>query len=382
MVEALILSRLKRGVDTAKSAGLGASAIFAALGAACLAAFPVQALATSASDAVAERHEPDPWPQVNIPAHSDYSEAKALLAKHKWEEAAIVLRSVLKRNPAFFPAAIELARALLYLGRREEALNLLAQAISRQPPGARKAALIARVGVLSRIFLAQKTFQLYQDGLNLLSQQKYRPARDRFEKALESEPDNIEVLVRIGQCLVLEGDVDSAGERLRLAKRLNPYEPEISLWLGRALHQRGELAQALEELRVAREGLAGSERAPVWYAHALLSAGNRKGAIQELEKDVDANPFHLAVMVTLARIRSESSREGLEPLWGARKELQVALSRLPQYESKEPNRSEGELGIEIKQPAATLKTEISALIAQLDGKLKEPGARPPGRVQR
>jgi tetratricopeptide (TPR) repeat protein len=329
-----------------------------------------------------ERHEPDPWPQVNIPAHSDYADAKALLARAKWEEAAIVLRSVLKKNPGFFPGAIELARALVYLGRREEALTLLSQAILRQPPGTRKTALIARVGVVSRMFLTQKTFQVYQDGLNLLSQQKFRAARERFEKALETEPDNLEVLTRIGECLVLEGDFDSAAERLRLAKRLNPYEPEISLWLGRALHQRGELGQALDELRVASEGLNNSERAPVWYALALLSAGNRKGAVQELEADTEESPFHLTSMVTLARIRTESARDNLESLWSARKELQVALSRLPQYELGEAKRSESELGVELRQPAATLKSEINSLLGQLDGRLKDPGARPAIRPQR
>lgn len=344
--------------------------------------FALLASLAQASPDLVERHEPDPWPQINIPSHSDYADAKALLARNKWEEAAIVLRSVLKKSPGFFPGAIELARALVYLGRREEALTLLSQAISRQPPGTRKTALIARVSVVSRMFLTQKTFQAYQDGLNLLSLQKFRAARERFESAIEAEPDNLEVLTRIGECLVLEGDYDSAAERLRLAKRLNPYEPEISLWLGRALHQRGELGQALDELRVASEGLDGSERAPIWYALALLSAGNRKGAIQELESDTEERPFHLTSMVTLARIRTESSRDNVESLWSARKELQVALSRLPQYASGEPSRSESELGVELRQPAESLKSEITALLTQLDGRLKDPSARPTGRPQR
>lgn len=372
-MEVLILSRLKKRVDTAKVAVLVCSAAFAVL---------APFVHANAASELIERSEPDPWPQVNIPSHSDYSDAKALLARHKWEEAAIVLRSVLKKNPGFFPGAIELARALAYLGRREEALTLLSRAISNQPPGARKTALISRVGVLSRMFLSQKTFQSYQDGLNLLAQLKFRAARERFEKALETEPDNLEILVRIGECLVLEGDFDSAAERLRLAKRLNPYEPEISLWLGRALHQRGELGQALDELRVASEGLNGSERAPVWYAQALLSAGNRKGAIQELEADAEERPFHLTSVVTLARIRAESARENMDALWTARKELQVALSRLPQYEKGEFKRAESELGVELRQPAASLKTEITSLLSHLDGKLKDPAVRPTGRIQR
>jgi tetratricopeptide (TPR) repeat protein len=373
MPEALILSRLKRRVEVT----IGALSILAAASGAAWAIFAGSpaAHAANAPDLADEGDEPEPWPQVEIPAHSDYSEARALLAKRKWEEAAIVLRAVLKKNPAFYPGAIDLARALVYLGRREEALTLLAQVISRQPPGTRKTALVARVGVISRMFLTQKTFQAYQDGLNLVVQQKYRSARERFEKALEAEPDNLEVLARIGECLVLEGDVDSAAERLRLARRLNPYEPEIGLWLGRALHQRGELSQALEQLRFAYDALAGSERAPLWYAEALVSSGNRKGALQVLEADTSRHPFHLSAVMALARLRAEGARERSDAMWAARRDLQAALSRLPQYDAGEGRHSEGELGIELYAPGPVLKADIGAMLAQLDGRLKEPAAR-------
>ena len=328
-----------------------------------------------------ETREPEPFPQVELPAHSDYSEARQLLARRKWEEAAIVLRSYLKKNPDFFPGAIELARALVYLGRREEALTLLSQTAARQA-GARQAPVIARARVLSQMFLTQKTFQIYQDGLNQLQAQKYRPARERFEKALEAEPDNIEILTRIGECLVLDGDFDSAAERLRLARRLNPYEPEVRLWLGRALHQRGELSESLDELRFARDGLPGSERAPLWYAEALLSAGNRKAAVQVLEADAEARPLHLVGVVTLAKMRTELFREGADSLWSARKDLQVALSRLPDYAAGNSARSEGDLGVELRRPAPELKSEITTLLAQLDGRLRDSTARAAGRNQR
>src|SRR5579884_1161190 len=58
-------------------------------------------------------------------------EAQALLSKKKWAEAAIVLRSVLRREPRSATANADLAKALLYLGRREEALGILSQAIEQ-----------------------------------------------------------------------------------------------------------------------------------------------------------------------------------------------------------------------------------------------------------
>lgn len=292
------------------------------------------------------------------------------MAKRKWAEAAIVLRSILKRSPDFVPGAIELARALVYSGRREEALAVLGQAAARHQ-GPRRAALIDRAHVIGRLFLTTRAQQVFQEGLNLLETGKYRPARERFEQALEAEPDNVEVLARIGQCLVLEGDNDSAAERLRLAKRLDPFEPEVGLWLGRALHQRGELSQALVELKAAYDGLERSERAALWYADALVASGARRAAVTLLAEDSKAEPFHLAGLLVLARLRVELFREsGTDSLWNARKDLQVALSRLPKYGTPELGRFESELGLDLRESPADLKGKINALLAQLDARLE------------
>lgn len=338
----------------------------AALGVIVLTVLP-SAWAEIGDNGLPDPSEPDPAPQ--LPAHSDYVDAKKLLAQRKWAEAAIVLRSVLKKNPDYFPGAIELARALVYSGRREEALGILNQAIPRQT-GTHQAALTERARVISRLFLTKATREIYQEGLNLLGQRKYRAARERFEKAAEAEPDNVEVLVRIGQCLVLDGDFDSAAERLRLAKRLDPIEPEVRLWLGRALHQRGELAVAIEELKFGYEGLEHSERAPIWYTDVLASSGNRKGAVSVLEEDIDAKPFHLLSLLSLARLRAELFREGADSLWSARKDLQVALSRLPKYRSTDLGPTEGELGVELHEAQASLKSEIESMLSQLDNRLQ------------
>ena len=312
--------------------------------------------------------EPDPLPQ-EVLGHTDYVEAKQLLSKHKWEEAAIILRLVLKKNPTLLPGANELARALVYSGRREEALSVLNQAASHQT-GTRKEALAERARVISRLFLTYKTRQIYQEGLNLLDAKKYRTARERFEQALLIEPDNIEILTRIGQCFVFDGDFDSAAERLRIAKRLDPFEPEIQLWLGRALQERGELTAALEELRKAHERLEHSERAPIWYADALMAVGSRKTAVSILEEDIKAEPFHLVEILSLAKLRIELFKDGADSLWTARRDLQVALSRLGKYGSGDLARAEGELGVEMRVPVEELKTEIQGLLAQLDGRLQ------------
>ncbi len=318
--------------------------------------------------------EPDPWPQTEIPKVSDYPEARALLAKQKWTEAAIVLRSVLRQDPDYLPASVALARALTFSNRREEALGILNQALARSK-GPSRALLIRRAQTVSRLFLTQATLQTFQDGAAFLVNGKYRSAREKFERALKTEPDNVEVLVRLGQALVLDGDFDSAAERLRLAKRLNPYEPEIRLWLGRALHQRGELGDAIEELKLADGEIEGSELAPVWLAEALSTSGQRAAALKALEEDVKIQPYHVQSLLTLARLRAQGTGAGSpasQDLWDARKDLQLALSRIERYGSAPP-RFEGELGLDLRKPIAETRGEAQKHLQQLDTRLDELG---------
>ena len=109
-------------------------------------------------------------------------EAQVLLSKHKWAEAAIVLRSAIRREPRSASANADLAKALLYLGRREEALSVLGEAIE-QNKGRSRDWLIEQNRVIAKIFVTNATFQSYQDGVDLLSVGKFRPARENSNKS-------------------------------------------------------------------------------------------------------------------------------------------------------------------------------------------------------
>ena len=309
----------------------------------------------------------EPLPQTDLGPSSDYSEALKLMNQKKWAEAAIVLRSILKAEPGSMTAMLTLSRSLVYSGRREEALGLLSQAVAREK-GPRKVSrrvdLMRRIRVMSRLFLTNSTFQIYQEGLNLIDSRKYKLARERFDKALAIEPDNIEILLRSAQCFVLDGEYDSAAERLKLARRLNPYEPEIRLWLGRALHERGEIQPALEDLRVADQELKGSELAPVWLAEALASSSQREFAIRVLLEDIRDYPLHVPSLLTLARMRADDSDSNA--LWSTRKDLQVALSRLGEYTAPDRPRFESELGVELRQSQEELKEQIQKILHKIE----------------
>ncbi|MBC7693393.1 MAG: tetratricopeptide repeat protein [Methylotenera sp.] len=304
--------------------------------------------------------EPPPPPEPT------YSEAQHLMKDKKWSEAAIVLKQVLSHSTDSSFLAMELAKALLYSGRREEALSVLKQAASRAK-GRERASLIQRSKVMSRLFLTNSTFQGYQEGLNFLAAKKYKAARERFEKSLELEPDNIEIITRIGQCLLLEGDYDSSAERLRLAKKLDADQAEVRMWLGRALHHRGEKQAAIDELKVANEELKNSEVAPIWLADTYYSLGKKDLAIQMLEKDLEEHPFHVHGLVVLAEFKLNAAKD-TQALWNVRKDLQVAQSRMPQYESVELPRFESDLGVELRSPEE-MTGEIKKLLQRVEDRL-------------
>ncbi len=309
--------------------------------------------------------------QLDAPPTGAVTEdARELLAKKKWAEAAIVLKRIVRQSPDALSAQFDLGRALVYSGRREEALSGLIQQAGKEK-GARREAIVRRVQVTSRLFLTNETFQAFQEALGQLEGKKYRIAQERFEKLLKQEPDNVEVLVRLGQSLLLQGDYDSAAERLRLARKLNPFDPQIHLWLGRVLFQRGELTEAIQELKSAAQGMKGSELAPLWYAEALASVGQRPAAIQFLEEDTRAYPFHLQGLVLLARFRRFQSPRDVQTLWTVRKDLQLALSRFEKYEALVTGSAkEGDLGVDLRSPAR-LKEEIHSLLQRVDADLQK-----------
>ncbi len=322
--------------------------------------------------------EPNPLPQVvEAGRESDYGEARRLIDQKKWVEAAIVLRSVLKRSPDFTLASLQLSMALAQSGRREEALTLL-QAMAGREKAARKGRIERRVRALSRTFMTNANFQLYQDGLNLMLSRKYRNAREKLERALELEPDNVEILTRLGQCLLLDGDHDSAAERLRIARRLNPFEPQVRLWLGRALYLRGEVPESLIELRAAADQLPSSELSPVWLAEALFYANQKQAAIELLEKDVRNEPYHLVALLTLARLQTQLPVRGNEAFWSARKNLQVALSRIGKYDSLSLPPFETDLGLDLRKSSEELRADIQKIFQIVDSRTESATPRDDG----
>jgi len=301
---------------------------------------------------------------------STEEEATQFIQKRKWNDAIQILRPLFKAEPHSISIAVDLATALAHVGEREEALNLLTPLVERVK-GNQRLALLRRIRALSCLFLTNKTFQVFQDGMNLFLMKKYRSSRERFEKALSVERDNIEVVIRLGQSLVLDSMPEKAMEYFKTALRLNPYELEAKLWLGRILYLKGNSTNAVSELRGAFDQLAGSELASVWLAEALNASGQVNAALRILDHDIKTSPLHVMSLLTAARLRVQTPHANSQVLWLARKNTQLAMSRLPEYFSHLLSRREIDLSLDPFQSESEVMAEAQRLMQLVEIRLAE-----------
>lgn len=311
---------------------------------------------------------------------ADVQAAQDLMGQKKWGDAAIILKSWLKENsshPARFEAVMKLTRCYVQMGRREEALALL----TSEPNGLDRNSVVGRRGiVLGRLFLTSASLQQFQEGVRFLEGGKFGTAKDRFERLLEVEPFNVEVIERLAQSLLMDGDPDSAIERMKNAKKLSPLDAQVRLWLGRALLVRGDGTEALAELQFADREYPRVETIGLWIAQAYIRANQRPQAISYLEKRVVESPHQLQLLFELARTRVTHAPRDEVQLWSARKELQLILSRLDQPVTPKPaEQRTPELLQSLQEAKIDLKREAEILLQQVDDKIEDEKSRKDAR---
>jgi len=141
--------------------------------------------------------------------------------------------------------------------------------------------------------------------------------------------------------------------------------------VGRALFQKGSHSQALPELRFAFDHLEGSELASVWLAEALNGQGQMNAALRVLDHDTKIWPFHVISLLTAAKLRLQMTHANSPTLWSARKGLQLAMSRLPEYLPHLLNRRELGLSLEPIRTETEMMAETQRLMQQVDTRLAE-----------
>ena len=122
-------------------------------------------------------------------------------------------------------------------------------------------------------------------GVGLALQGEYTQAQRMVLQVLEDDPDNADLQAALGFIAHMQGDEDTATERLRAAiAQGTELEREARTQLGLLLVRRGEYAEALDHLEV----IAGRPGAPqsVRYFQAVSkdALGRRTQALDELER--------------------------------------------------------------------------------------------------
>jgi tetratricopeptide (TPR) repeat protein len=240
---------------------------------------------------------------------------------------------------------------------------------------------LERIRVLSRLFIANTTFQTYQDGLILLAGRKFKPSQEKFKTALNEEADNVEILMRMGQSTFLNGDRQKAVVHFKMARQLDPFDPEIRLWLGKALQSRGDTREALIELKEAysyfkenkkeNRGDLGknSEAAAVWYSEALVSDGQTSMALRILTQNYRSDTSHVSSLLAATQLRMQVSKADLTGWKAVRKDLNLALKKLDSGNSFEPmslSQIQDSLAFVQDKRPEIIKAEILGFLKQMD----------------
>ncbi|MEO5970070.1 MAG: tetratricopeptide repeat protein [Bdellovibrionia bacterium] len=326
-----------------------------------------------------------------IPRACLSSDAEAYLDRHKWTEARDCYLDIIKRDTSSVTVWVGLATALTYLGRRQEALKHLNQAID-QVKSSQRGQLLTRIRVLSRLFLTNTAFQTYQDGLILLAGRKFKPSQEKFERAMSEEIDNVEVLLRMGQSTLLEGSSKEALAHFKMAKQLDPFDPEIRLWLGKTYQNRGNHRDALIELKEAYYSLKKElgkelgkdlgrnsgqdiernlEAAAVWYADSLVSSRQTGAALRVLTQDSKLNTSHIYSLLAAAKLRTQANKSDVASWNQARKDLNQALKRLElanklSDDSASSSQIQDNLAFVQDKTPEEIKAEIQGFLKQID----------------
>jgi TolB-like protein len=118
-------------------------------------------------------------------------------------------------------------------------------------------------------------------GLAHLYKKEHDPAIAAYERALQLNPNDADLLAEMGDCLVYVRQAERSVKLLERAMRLNPYYPDAYLWyLGDAYFQLGEYEKTIETLQKMRDG---SE------SHRLMAASHAYlGNTQEAERHARA----------------------------------------------------------------------------------------------
>jgi tetratricopeptide (TPR) repeat protein len=192
----------------------------------------------------------------------------ALLSQRRVREAVAPLEQAAARRTS---ARIEthLAKALLELGRTDEALTRLQRAIDCQPP-----------------FVP--AFQ--ELGLLLSSMRRFDEAEAALKRGLEVNPTSVELSLDLGGFYIVRADARNAKVAFARALVNAPRHVAALHGLGLALLYEGDTERAIDRFQQVLAIQPDHTRARLDLAHALLQLGRSDDAVAILRQMVGAEP--------------------------------------------------------------------------------------------
>jgi len=216
------------------------------------------------------------WVQVLPPEPSD---------RLALQEA--LMRARLRKYPGDFVALANLGATLQSLGRIEEAITTLQQAVAARPTHA-----AARNNLGAALIAAGRVDQ----------------AIEQFTRTLQATPGDLDARYNLGLALLSRGQPQQALPYLDRVARARPGDGRALAAVGNALAMTGRFAQAMTAYTRALQ--LAPDNADAHFNIGLLEArrGHRDEAIRHFESAQRLDPSNAETAAALREARAESSR--------------------------------------------------------------------------
>lgn len=249
---------------------------------------------------------------------------RALVMLGRTDEAVAMLEPAVKRNPSALDLLYALALGRQAAGDVQGSLQLFRQVTEQQPNNAEALtnyglALVQngnavdglRQYELARVHGGDGPLLRQNTGVAYLQQNDVDHALESFRAGLKASPDDVQLHYDLGLALKLKDDLIGATAELERAAALDPQMPDPHYTLGVLKMQQGDFAQAAFHLERVVKLQPMNGEAWALLGSVYKQAGDRSLAADALRRAIALQPAQPGPHITLATILSErGDREG------------------------------------------------------------------------
>ncbi len=244
-------------------------------------------------------------------------ESARALYRGDHRQAAGLAEKHLRKYPNDAPARVILARAELAQGKFERAYQELQKALATDPHNIDALYYLAIVTKALSQLEYQRLYALAPNSARVhlllgeaaLAEDKQTEAETEFQAALKANPRSIEVLTRLGELKRSQSVFDEAINYYAEAERIGPLNYEIAYGLGACYTYMQEHKRAIEYLRKAVSFAPDSAAGRFALGNALFQDSQTDAAIPELKAALELEPQLKQAYFLLGRSYQKLGRE-------------------------------------------------------------------------